>query len=381
MKRIFGSLLAIALAFSFVGRIFGDNVTMPAGSKVRYAIELKKLSKQEADDAVAAGYVDLWVWAYVNQKFMDAGYITLRNNEIYDFTIRFVSNTQGYQIVYKDGTNDLRADNKAANPDWVASFAGKAQQEAIVYERDERSQIGTMQILDCNGSGSGGSLDGPLNEFTGPEYMVKVETFEGETWYGRALYKLRFSYNKAESFYVEHRFNNQPANNCGYATSNFNIRVGTSGNVFAPYPNGCNGNADWSQTHADNPAGVSCEKIQGAFGTIRGGVEIESDPEMKLVADKLCGGEDLSGKLDVKSWNQKTWADYSKVTVYVVDASGAKHNVTAQVAFASGQQIFDASGNVTATSNTNNALSSYAFTLPASAYMINGAPAKSLMWD
>ncbi|MCM1086472.1 MAG: hypothetical protein NC357_09110, partial [Bacteroides sp.] len=115
-----------------------------------------------------------------------------------------------------------------------------------------------------------------------------------------------------------------------------------------------------------------------------GGVEIESDPEMTLTADKTCGGEELSGKLDVKSWNGKTWADYSKVTVYVTDGTGnanGRKDVTAQVAFASGQQVFDASGNVTATSSTNNALSSYAFTLPPSAYMINGAPAKSLMWD
>ena len=321
MKRIFSFLLTIGLVF-WISEGWGQDVTMPAGSKVRYGIELKQLTKQEAQDAVARGYVDLWVYAWFNQKFVDQGYIVLNGEEISRINIRLAANTQGFQIVYKDGTNDLRADNNVSN--CVAAFPGKAQQDAIVYDDDEESAVGSMGIRDCFGSCTGGSLDGPATNLTGSaaKLLSKIEMFEGEKWYGRALYKLRIKYNKAESFYVEHRFDDKPSNSCGLATSNFNIRPGATNNIFAPYPSGCNGNADWSITHTSNPAGTSCMKISGAFGTIRGGVEVISDPEMLLTAEATCGGTDATGKLTVNDWAGKTWADYSGVKFFVNTTGG-----------------------------------------------------------
>ena len=201
--------------------------------------------------------------------------------------------------------------------------------------------------------------------------MVKIETFEGETWYGRALYKIRFEYNRAESFYVEHRFDNKPANNCGYATSNFNIRIGTSGNIFAPYPSGCNGNADWSQTHAANPAGVSCEKISGAFGTIRGGVEVISDPEMLLTAEATCGGTDLPGKLSVNDWAGKTWANYSGVKFFVNKTGGTVRKPLTASDIATTPSPIPTSGTA----------AEIAYTLTPSGYTLSdGSYADSLIW-
>ncbi|MCM1170371.1 MAG: hypothetical protein NC324_10600 [Bacteroides sp.] len=133
---------------------------------------------------------------------------------------------------------------------------------------------------------------------------------------------------------------------------------------------------DWS-FYVWDPDKVSSDPVKDRCAYIRGGVEVIADPEMTLTADKTCGGEDLSGTFSVKTMNQKTWADYSKVTAYVLDASGTPHDVTAQVAF-TGTKVFDASGNILL---SGDASGNFPFTLPPSAYMINGAPAKSLMWD
>ena len=149
MKRIFGFLLTIGLVF-WVSVALGQDVKMPAGSKVRYGIELKKLTKQEAQDAVATGYVDLWVYAWFNRKFVDeiipAGstgrtYIELNasTGQISRMNFGFVGNTQGFQIVYKDGTNDLRPDNSPSN--CVATFVGREQQRNVSYDDDEEGGI------------------------------------------------------------------------------------------------------------------------------------------------------------------------------------------------------------------------------------------------
>ncbi|MCM1532634.1 MAG: hypothetical protein NC048_09660, partial [Bacteroides sp.] len=289
-------LLGMGLSV-FGNRAFAQDVRMPEGSKVRYAIELKKFTQQEAADAVALGYVDLWVYGYFNQKFVDEGYIALNGNSISRINIRFAANTQGLQIIYKDGTPDLRADNDPGN--CVAAFPGRAQQDAVEYGEDEESSIGSIALRDCSGSCTGGSLDGPSGNLTGTaaRLLSKIETIDGETWYARALYKLRIAYKKPESFYVTHRIDNKPANSCGLAVSNFNIRPNASNNIYAPYPNECSepginweswasGNPDWSMTNATNPAGKSCERIPDAFDVIMGGVEIEADPVVELLADK-----------------------------------------------------------------------------------------------
>ena len=228
-----------------------------------------------------------------------------------------------------------------------------------------------MVIRNCFGSSSGGSLNGPTSSLSGTaaRLLGKVETFEGETWYGRALYKLRFTYNKPESFYVEHRFDDKPSNSCGLSTSNFNISLGID-NIYAPFPNGCTGNPDWSRTHAANPAGIACEKMPGVFGAIRGGVEVIADPDMTLTAEATCGGTDLPGKLTVNDWAGKTWADYSGVKFYVNKTGGT----------VSGRKQVSA-GDLTATIPTSGTAAEIAYTLTPKGYtMPDGSYADSLIW-
>ncbi len=392
MKRIFSFLLTIGLLFG-VSKVWGQNVTMPAGSKVRYGIELKKFTKQEAQDAVTRGYVDLWVYAWFNQKFVDVEFkfnveginvtkklivLDASTEKIESMDFGFVANTQGYQIVYKDGTDDLRPDNTPDN--CVATFASSAMQGLIDYTSFEKAAKGNITFRNCTGSCSGGSLSGPAGgiEEQIADAVTKIETFEGETWYGRALYKVRFRYFKPESFYVEHRFNNQPANDCGLATSNFNISLG-DGNIYAPYPEGCLGNADWSQTHADNPAGVPCERIPGAFGTIRGGVEVIAGMEAEAPVEATCWGTDAPGKFTVTSWGGNSWGNYSTVTVTAKSATSSKKLTVGTDLVFGGAAICGASGAVTATGSPEPA--EYPFTLKPSGYTLpDGSLADSLIW-
>ncbi|MCH5243830.1 MAG: hypothetical protein J1F29_02920 [Lentimicrobiaceae bacterium] len=76
---------------------------------------------------------------------------------------------------------------------------------------------------------------------------------------------------------------------------------------------------DWSYTYAGNPNGIECVKIEGVYGYIAGGVEVESDPEFELTAETACGGSDLLGSLTVADgkWAGKTWANYNLTSVSV----------------------------------------------------------------
>ena len=384
MKRIFCFLL-VAIGFLSTEKAFAEKRPI-TGGKVRYAIEMKTISKTDAENTLTTnggvGYIDLWTYLLVNESFVTNNVLELNaDGSIKVFGIQTGGLTHTYTMVYKDGSNDTRARDNYAN--CVAAFARPNPNQCdasrpAIYQRDVSTSGAVMGNVTYSGVcptwayGASAGNSAAVTEYVSDR--TEVMTIDGETWYALKMYRLRFEYKKAESFYVT--FYTGPSIDLGATgASNLNIydRYGTGGDElvwdFYNTPGYSCSQMDWSQTHANNQEGSSCKK-PGYYDFVMGGVEVIADPDMTLTAEATCGGTDLPGKLSVNDWAGKTWADYSGVKFYVNTTGGT----------VSGRKQVSA-GDLTATIPTTGTAAEIAYTLTPSGYtMPDGSYADSLIW-
>ena len=377
--------MAFGLVLSLAGDAFAVDVFLKSGAKVRYAIEKKVLTQQEADAYAADGYIDLWAYALYNKGYWETAtqdgngvvrdLIRLSNGTVTYWAINFTPSTHSYYICDKSGTYQPSGNIMFAGPFMTSTCgAGRHEQEGA------RGAVGPSFV---NGvcptyaySASGGETGyGALSGASDVARYVDIWTDEkGVEWYRLKLYQIRYEYpkvnNHGTTFYT--RFYCAPSVT-GNMVSNGASTFQASYNGTTTPIKGVDGwgwsDADWSHYH-NGASGSNYDYSSDLYGYVIGGVEVIADPEMLLTAEATCGGTDLPGKLTVNDWAGKTWADYSGVKFYVNKAGGT----------VSGRKQVSA-GDLTATIPTTGAALEIAYTLTPSGYtMPDGSYADSLIW-
>ena len=330
-------LLAFVFAISLVYSGFATNYYV--NGKVRYVIELKKMTEAEAKAAQQAGFVDLWVYAYFSQEFVDGQKIAVTNGQISAFNIQFTPTTHAYKITDKDGNADLSGK--------IARFAPASGQDNTCNRsttQQPKHEDGVVNPGFVVGSccpvgyyGASGGASASVGSRDLP-YSTEIVEAEGQTWYAVKLYQIRYEYLDAKSFYTTF-YTGDEGKNAGYTdcatdASTFSISYNGQNDPILPTCfQTCKTTdgqdltyQDWSYTYAGNPNGIECVKIEGVYGYIAGGVEVESDPEFVVSAETACGGSDLSGTLTVADgkWAGKTWANYNLTKVSVSKGGNSK---------------------------------------------------------
>ncbi|MCM1170443.1 MAG: hypothetical protein NC324_10965, partial [Bacteroides sp.] len=308
MKRIFGILLAIGLAFSFVGKSFAK--IYEVDGKVRYAIELKKMTAAEAQVAFNQGYVDLWAYAYFSQEFVDDpnGMITVSNGKITGVKIQFTPTTHAYQIQDKYGNLDKSqkiarfAPTRSRGAECGRSITqGSMPDDAV----DAPSFVSGTCCPEWYFGASAGNTKN-ISSIMAPFNTDIIVDDNGTTWYRIKLYPIRYEWLSMQSFYTSfYSYESNPADRLGCETdaSTFTISYDGQTDPIKPPKWNQGDNQDWS-IYVWNPSVLDpSEQGKDRCAYIMGGVEIESDPEMTLTAGKTCGGEDLSGTFSVKTMN------------------------------------------------------------------------------
>ncbi|MCM1041139.1 MAG: hypothetical protein NC396_01745, partial [Bacteroides sp.] len=273
MKRIFSFLLVLGLVFSFVGRALAQCVQVDG--QVRSGFELKKLTKDEAQQAVDNGYVDLWTYACFDQPFVDKGLITLNQGQITYWGILMGDASHGYVLVDKDGNYDQSGA--------VAKFAAPSRnfcsgQPANVWQAASGGAVPKTWFQVCPDWGYGSSSrtsDVLTDPYDIQRYCTIIQA-EGKTWYCLKMYQVRFEYKQAQSFYVQFTKEDRGTDQA-YAGTNFNVFADNFSTQLGWPEYSCgNMNQSWSN------------HVEGRWGAIMGGVEVIADPEMTLTADKTC---------------------------------------------------------------------------------------------
>ena len=372
MKRIFCFLLTLVVGFLSVEKSFATRYNVDG--KVRYAIELKQLDQQAAQQALANGYVDLWVYAYFSQEFVNQGMITVSNGAITSFKINFTPGTHAYKIIDKDGNLDKTGSIARFAP--AASRGTACGRPTTQQSKHEDGQVSPVFVegsccpiwyfgASTGQSANIGSRDLP--------YATEIVEAEGQTWYVVKLYQIRYEWLSMKSFYTTfYSYTSAAADRLGCETDASTFSISFDGQTNPIVPSRYVGDdQDWSFYVWDpNRNGVASDPVKDRCAFIRGGVEVISDPEMLLTAEATCGGTDLPGKLSVNDWAEKTWADYSGVKFYVNKTGGS----------VSGRKQVS-TGDLTATIPTTGTAAEIAYTLTPSGYtMPDGSYADSLIW-
>ncbi|MBD5388078.1 hypothetical protein HDR68_01635 [bacterium] len=377
MKRIFISLLTLAVVgLLSVEKSFAQLIPTQ-NLRVRYAVELKEVSKAEAESYLKSnggvGYVELASYIYFSKEWKDAGYITESGSTARITNLRLGSNTQSYKMIDANGNDYSVGDVATFAPDATFTKCGNNifQPAGDVVSFQWNTNGGILSGRCPSWAYSGISDAGSINNT-----IVEKITYNGETWYRMEQFPIRFIYTKAESFYAT--FVSTPIggldNGMCDGGLNFNIQQNSPRQTIVwKNWNSCS-NEDWSYAKYNWSSGDPynpCAKDLDAFDLVPGGLKIISDPEMLLTAEATCGGTDLPGKLSVNDWaGGKTWADYSGVKFYVNKTGGS----------VSGRKQVSA-GDLTATIPTTGTAAEIAYTLTPEGYtMPDGSYADSLIW-
>ncbi len=363
MKTILRFFWSFTLLLFIVGQ-GSAQVCEVVDGQVRYGFELKKLTAQEAQQALATGYVDLWTYACFDKNFVDKGLITLANGKINYWGILSALNTHSYKMIDKNGNDDKSGS--------IAMFAKPAASQSCpgrpnINQTDitTTGAIGATFIQQCcptwaysSSSETSGTFSGPLADY----YCTTIEA-EGKTWYCLKMYPVRFEYKQAKSFYVTFYSGDAADGTTSNGASTFNFRAKNTTSQLIWPGQACGGDQDWSKT--------------SYWGTIAGGVEIESEPTFALTLASACWGTEASGLFQVSAWNGQDWSGYrsGSLQAYVAGADGTRQAVDrSQVGFA-GADLYAVLG-------TASTQPDFPFTLAPAAYVLpGGAPADSLIWS
>ena len=345
-------------------RAVGANVEVDG--HVRYGFELKKLTAQEAQQALTTGYVDLWTYACFDKAFVDAGYITLNaNGSISRFALLAGDATHSYKIVDKNGLDDKSGS--------IALFARPNSNfcsgRPAIYQDDITGMMSTPKVfIQACPTWAYGSSSRTSSTIEGEPFAsmwTTVMEAEGKTWYCLKMYQVRFEYKQAKSFYVTYYRGDAADGIASNGASNFNFYAGNFSTILQfPGQQALYGDQDWS-------------KEPTRWGTIAGGVEIESEPTFALTLASACWGTEASGLFQVSAWNGQDWSGYrsGSLQAYVAGADGTRQAVDrSQVGFA-GADLYAVLG-------TASTQPDFPFTLAPAAYVLpGGAPADSLIWS
>ncbi len=363
MKTILRFFWSFTLLLFIVGQ-GSAQVCEVVDGQVRYGFELKKLTAQEAQQALATGYVDLWTYACFDKNFVDKGLITLANGKINYWGILSALNTHSYKMIDKNGNDDKSGS--------IAMFAKPAASQSCpgrpnINQTDitTTGAIGATFIQQCcptwaysSSSETSGTFSGPLADY----YCTTIEA-EGKTWYCLKMYPVRFEYKQAKSFYVTFYSGDAADGTTSNGASTFNFRAKNTTSQLIWPGQACGGDQDWSKT--------------SYWGTIAGGVEIESEPTFALTLASACWGTEASGLFQVSAWNGQDWSGYrsGSLQAYVAGADGTRQAVDrSQVGF-TGADLYAVLG-------TASTQPDFPFTLAPAAYVLpGGAPADSLIWS
>ena len=373
MKNIFRFLGIVVLGLMF-GRGFSQNVVNPKKNlRVRYAVELKEVTKAEAESYLTAnggtGYVDLWSYVYFSPEWVSQGYITLNGSTPNLLMVGLESNSHSYKMIDNQGNDYTVGDVAVFAPRSGVSSCGSISQEFI---KTGWVSMSWKQL--CPSWAYGGIT---VSQAAGaPGNLIEAVSYNGETWYRIKQYPIRFVYKKAESFYVTF-FSNKGGLDNGSADGGLNL------NITDPARNGwpivwnnwdkCPSGTDWMFAKYNWETGDPlnpCSKDVDAIDLISGGLKIISDPEMLLTAEATCGGTDLPGKLTVNDWARKTWDDYSGVKFYVNKTGGTVRKPLTASDIATTPSPIPTSGTA----------AEIAYTLTPSGYTMDGSYADSLIW-
>ncbi|MCM1041958.1 MAG: hypothetical protein NC396_05985, partial [Bacteroides sp.] len=308
MKRIIRSLWVLTLSICFIGQSFAQNCKTVDG-QVRYGFELKKLTAAQAQQAVQNQYIDLWTYMCFDEAFVNENLIILNSDKtaISQLRIAVGEATHSYKMVDKYGNDDRTGsvamfarpmDNTCSGGGRLNVYQDDIENDLDIPVNSSLAHTPIQKVCPTWAySSSSSRTTGFITGNNALDLCTIIQDENGKTWYCLKMYLMRFEYKQPQSFYVTFYRGDAVDGVTSNGASNFNVFSNSTFTQQLIWPGQTCGSAqDWSGS--------------SYFGFIQGGVEIESDPEMQLVADKTCGGEDLSGKLDVKSWNQKTWADY-----------------------------------------------------------------------
>ena len=366
MKNILSSvktsrfLLAFVLIFSFLEKGLAQVVV---DGQVRNAIELKKMTQQEADVAKSQGYVDLWAYACFDQPFVNAGLITLSpdGSSITSLNITTGQNTQSFKMVNKDGTDDKTGS--------VAIFA-RSEKATTCSGRTILQPMSTGAVSTMEFSGVcptwiyGGSAFNSINVSAAlaPLFTEIIEDEQGKKWYCLKLYQIRFEYKQAKSFYAmftREEIDQSYGDHTDFAAgTNFNCSSGGNKLIWPGHSGG--DEQSWS------------DHVQGRWDAIMGGVEVESDPEFVVSAETACGGSDVNGEFKVTDWVGKNWSNYTDVKMYVSGTGGSRETLNAvDITFSPSLNLLSLGSSTT---------SEFSYTLSPDGYTLsNGDIADSLI--
>ncbi len=357
MKTVFRFLWSFVLLFFVVGQGFAQ-ICKNVDGQVRYGFEMKKLTAQEAQQALTTGYVDLWAYACFDQSFVDAGLITLNGGKITRWALLAGDATHSYKIVDKNGLDD-KSGNIAMFAAPNSNFCGG---RAPIYQQAAGGATPKTFIQSCPTWAYGSSSSLLDLEVLTDLYCTQIEA-EGKTWYCLKLYQVRFEYKQAKSFYVTYYRGDAADGVTSNGASNFNFYAENTETQLLWPGEACGGDQDWSKT--------------SYWGTIAGGVEIESEPTFALTLASACWGTEASGLFQVSAWNGQDWSGYrsGSLQAYVAGADGTRQAVDrSQVGFA-GADLYAVLG-------TASTQPDFPFTLAPAAYVLpGGAPADSLIWS
>ncbi len=371
MKTILRFLWSFTLLLFVAGQGFAQ-VCKNVDGQVRYGFEMKKLTAQEAQQALATGYVDLWTYACFDQSFVDEGMVVLNADKtaISQFRIAIGEATHSYKIVDKNGLDDKSGSVAMfARPKLNDCGSGRPNifQDDIADDVPVNSSLAHTPIQNVcptwahgSSSRSGGFITRPADV---EDFCTIIEA-EGKKWYCLKMYLIRFEYKQAKSFYVTFYSGDAADGVTSNGASNFNVYSNSSFTEQLLWPGQpCGIGQDWSKT--------------SYWGTIAGGVEIESEPTFALTLASACWGTEASGLFQVSAWNGQDWSGYrsGSLQAYVAGADGTRQAVDrSQVGF-TGADLYAVLG-------TASTQPDFPFTLAPAAYVLpGGAPADSLIWS
>ena len=333
--------LKFLLSFVFAILLIGRGLTQTiVDGHVRLGIELKKLSQAEADIAASNGYIDLLVYAYVDEAFIPHGVtVDASSGKVTSWRLGIGSLSHSFVIINADGSYDKTGS--------IATFAAAQKQLP-----NGTTCSGTTYQDDVLQGSYGGTITTPYRWQSGgcPTWAFGVETtslssagapvgqaqavyafdtvINNKKWYAVKLYKIRYLYHQAKSFYTTFY--------CGSSIidgEQIQTMIGSS-NLSLFDMNGTIiqgpgvGNQDWSyyMQNLQNGNNSNVSDPAERYNFIIGGVEVESDPEFVVSAETACGGSDLSGTLTVADgkWAGKTWANYNLTKVSVSKGTNSK---------------------------------------------------------
>ena len=303
-------LLAFVFAISLISN--GLAAVRNVDGQVRYAFELKTLNKSEAEQALRDGYVDLWAYACFDEAFVNAGLITWNGTKITKWMLIAGDATHSYKIVDKAG-NDDKSGSIAMFAAPNSSFCGN---RTGIYQNGQSGATAKTFIQACPtwayGSSSSRSSGTYELEALTDIYCTTIEA-DGKRWYCLKLYQVRFEYKQLQSFYVTFYRGDAADGTTSNGASNFNFFAENTETPLLWPGESSVSNQDWSTQ-------------PNYWGTIAGGVEVESDPEFVVSAETACGGSDLLGTLTVADgkWAGKTWANYDLTSVSVSKGTNSK---------------------------------------------------------